>query len=163
MEATPTWFGMLLPDGSRLAAADTMSGLWTGRPPANRCPVIRKLSVDAAKVAPGATVTATLDGTDPEGDPLKAEWVLLREAGSYYADGRPESELPAFPAAIISGDATGARIAMPKDPGGYRLYAYLRDGKGGAATANVPLLVKGEAKAQETRPVRVEPRGATDE
>lgn len=150
MEATPTWFGMLLPDGSRLASADTMSGLWTGKPPANRCPVIRRLTVDAAEVEPGATVTATLDASDREGDTLKAEWVLLREAGSYHADGRSEAELPSFPEAIVSADAKGAKVAMPKDPGGYRLYTYVRDGKGGAATANVPVLVRGEAKPPET-------------
>src|SRR6516165_3768849 len=37
-EATATWFGMLLPGGKRLAAADTMQEMWTGKPPSNRCP-----------------------------------------------------------------------------------------------------------------------------
>ncbi|MEM6690486.1 MAG: glycoside hydrolase family 2 TIM barrel-domain containing protein, partial [Planctomycetota bacterium] len=39
-ETTATWFGMLLPDGSRLAAVDVISSAWTGKPPANRCPEI---------------------------------------------------------------------------------------------------------------------------
>ena len=34
---------------------------------------------------------------------------------------------------------------MPKDGGGYRLYAYVYDARGNAATANVPLFVKGPA------------------
>ena len=30
---------------------------------------------------------------------------------------------------------------MPKKPGKFRLFAYVRDGKGGGAVLNVPLLV----------------------
>ena len=33
MEATGTWFGMFLPDGSRLGAVDVMTELWSGKPP----------------------------------------------------------------------------------------------------------------------------------
>jgi hypothetical protein len=36
---------------------------------------------------------------------------------------------------------TGATIHAP-GPGIYRIYAYIRDGKGGGATANLPLLVE---------------------
>ena len=35
---------------------------------------------------------------------------------------------------------------MPKDPGPYRLFFYAHDAAGRAATANVPLLVKGEVR-----------------
>ena len=50
-EATATWFGMLLPDGSRLAAVDTMQELWTGKPPANRVPELRSLQLDGTRVS----------------------------------------------------------------------------------------------------------------
>ncbi len=33
MEATATWFGMFLPDGSRLGAVDVMTELWSGSAP----------------------------------------------------------------------------------------------------------------------------------
>jgi hypothetical protein len=36
---------------------------------------------------------------------------------------------------------------MPKDPGPYRLFLYAYDAAGSAATANVPLRVKGEVRA----------------
>ena len=67
-EATATWFGLLLPDGSRLGGVDALTELWTGKPPTNRCPVIRSLKLTGpAEVEPGTTVTATLDASDPDG------------------------------------------------------------------------------------------------
>ena len=42
---------------------------------------------------------------------------------------------------------------MPEDPGPYRLYCYVYDPSGGAAVANVPLLVKGEARTRMPFPV----------
>ena len=44
-EATATWFGLLLPDGSRLEAVDTLTELWTGKPPVSPCPQIRGIQV----------------------------------------------------------------------------------------------------------------------
>ena len=39
-EATATWYGLRLPDGSKLGAVDTLTELWSGHKPANLCPVI---------------------------------------------------------------------------------------------------------------------------
>ncbi|MGC9361403.1 MAG: glycoside hydrolase family 2 TIM barrel-domain containing protein, partial [Candidatus Syntrophosphaera sp.] len=39
-EATATWFGMLLPNGEKLAAVDAMTEVWRGKPPANLCPEV---------------------------------------------------------------------------------------------------------------------------
>ncbi len=41
MEATATWFGMFLSDGARLGAVDTMTELWSGKPPENLAPTDR--------------------------------------------------------------------------------------------------------------------------
>lgn len=143
-EATPTWYGILLPDGSRLAAADALAEAWSGRAPANRCPVIERLSLDGpGEVAPGARVRAGLKASDPEGDALAATWVLMRDASQYETGGVDQAALPSFPRAIERADASGAQLRMPTGGGRYRLFVYLRDGQGGAATANVPLLVQG--------------------
>jgi hypothetical protein len=40
---------------------------------------------------------------------------------------------------------------MPAEPGGYRLFAYVYDGQGGAAVGNLPLLVKGQIVAKPAR------------
>jgi hypothetical protein len=142
-EATATWFGLLLPDGSRTGAVDALAELWSGRPPSNRCPAVEPIRLEGpAEVQPGATVRATLAASDPEVDPLKVEWILCRE-GSYGSGGDREAEPPAFPEAIAEADARRVVLTMPKAGGAYRLFAYVRDGHGGAATANVPLFVRG--------------------
>lgn len=148
-EATATWFGMLLPDGCKLAAADTLSELWSGKPPANRCPAIQKLSLDGPdQVDPQATVQATLLASDPDGDQLKVRWLLSGEAEALGAGGDAEAAPETFPDAIVHTDEQDseqhAEIRLPAEPGGYRLFAYVYDGRGGAAVANVPLLVKGQ-------------------
>lgn len=144
-EATATWFGLLLPDGTRTGAADALAELWSGKPPANRCPTVKPITLGGpARVAPGATLTARLDAADPEGDPLRVEWTLLRE-GTYGAGGDAEAVPESLPGAITKADRTHAELKLPKEGGGYRLYAYVRDGKGGSATANVPLFVEGPA------------------
>src|SRR5205085_5682614 len=105
-EATATWFGMLLPDGSRTAAVDTLSELWTGRPPANRCPRIESIEIAGAnQVAPGTLVHATVNAIDPEGDKLRVEWQLHREAEEHATGGDHQPEPPTYPQAIVHADA----------------------------------------------------------
>jgi hypothetical protein len=142
MEATATWFGMLLPDGTRLAAAETMSELWTGKPPANRVPLIESIAFEGAdRVKRGDQLKVTLKASDPESDPLAAEWVLLRETTQYETGGDFMATPEQLVAAVHDATPTGATIHAP-GPGIYRIYAYIRDGKGGGATANLPLLVE---------------------
>ena len=145
-EATATWFGLLLPDGSRLGATDALSKLWTGKPPSRLCPVITALSVAGPdQVAPGATVKATLAASDPQKDPLTIQWVLQADSVTYHTGGGAEGALPTYPEAIVSSGPTAATIKMPIHKGGYRLYAYVRDTHGGAAVANVPLFVQSDS------------------
>lgn len=141
IEATSTWFGMLLPDESRLAATDTLSELWTGRPVPNRCPTIQPLSVETTdRTTPGGTLRIRLTTSDPERDALTVQWVLQREVGQYETGGDAIDTPPTFPAAIVNPSLTGVEVRMPDKPGIYRLYVYVRDNHGGAATANLPLL-----------------------
>lgn len=144
VEATATWFGMFLPDGHRLAAVDAMTELWSGKPPANRCPEIRSMKIAGpGKVDPGATVRVALDRSDYEGGPLKVSWELLRDLSEYKTGGDAVPKPPSFPDALVDERHDGVTLRMPKGGGRYRLLAYVRDGHGGAATANVPLLVTG--------------------
>lgn len=152
-EATATWFGMLLPDGSRLGPTDALTALWTGTPPAHPCPVIQGLHLQGPeRVEPGAMVQATLDTAATELSPLKAgngalkvDWVLQADSVTYHTGGGAEAVPPTFPDAIVRAERTQADVRMPTGGGGYRLYAYVHDTWGGAAVANVPVFVTGNA------------------
>ncbi len=142
-EVTATWFSMFLDDGTRLGAAEAVAELWTGKAPANRVPVIKSLTLNgAANGKPGATATAALEASDPEGDPLKITWSLQRDPGEYGSGGDKEEAPPTFPDAIVKSDKQTATIVFPNDGGLYRLFATVRDDHGGGAVANVPLRVE---------------------
>jgi hypothetical protein len=140
-ETTATWFGMLLPDGSRLAATDAMAEAWTGSPPKNRCPRIESLAADRTnKLKPGEVVEVRLATSDLENDPLTIKWVLRYDSGTVGVGGDYQAEEFSFADAVTSKGAE-ATLTVPAGGGGYRLFAYVFDDKGGAAVANVPLYV----------------------
>jgi hypothetical protein len=152
-EATATWFGMFLPDESRLEAVDVMSQFWTGKPPAVPCPKILSMKVDHDQVRPGGTVHATLETANPSGHLLTAKWVLTVDPARYITGGELSAPARVIDSAIIGGDLNGADIQMPNELGPYWLYAYVRDDAGGAATAVVPLNVADPSSAVAGRPV----------
>lgn len=142
-EGTATWFGILLPDDLRLAPADVLSELWTGKPVANRCPAIESLSLTGTdREPPGSVVQANLAVVDPEGDPLQTRWVLQAEPSQYSVGGDAEQAGAQFPDAITKTTANSAEVRLPPGGGGYRLLAYVTDDHGGGATANLPLYVE---------------------
>ena len=147
MEATATWFGMLLDDGARLGAVDVMTELWTGERPDNLSPTIEPIVIDAGpELEPGETITASTRVVDPDGDDITVTWVLRPESGDYHTGGDFRQALSEIDGVVVESDGGNATIRMPDEPGPYRLFAYAHDGAGNAATANIPLLVKGEVR-----------------
>ena len=149
MEGTETWFGMMLSDGSRLAVIDTMTELWTGEAPSDLAPAIEPISIDAeTELDPGAEFIASTSVIDPEGEAVAVRWILRGESGDYATGGDFRPALPEIEGSVIAVDGSSATIRMPDNPGAYRLFVYGSDPAGNAATANIPLLVKGEPRAQ---------------
>jgi Glycosyl hydrolases family 2, TIM barrel domain len=146
-ETTATWFGMFLPDGTRLAAAEAMSEAWLGSPPKNRCPRIESLKISLEeKGKPGEVVTAELKTSDTEKDSLQVKWVLRYDSGTIGVGGDAQAEELTF-AQAIEAQGMNAKLTLPAGGGGYRLFAYVYDGQGGAAVANVPLYVDAPIQA----------------
>lgn len=156
MEATDTWFGMFLRDGSRTAAIDTMTEIWSGRAPDDLAPSISRpeLSGDA-QVDPGQVIEARATAADPEGGDIRVEWLLRPESGDYLTGGDFRPSIPAVDGAVLETRADGATVRMPDEPGPYRLFVTAFDEAGNAATANVPLLVEGEASGVVRMPFPV--------
>jgi len=149
MEATATWFGLFLDDGSRLAAVDALAELWSGAPPANRAPAVEPLVIDGeAAVDPGAELRVRTATADADGDAISTRWALRPESGEYATGGDFRPLLSDIEGAVLEGRTDGATVRMPEEPGAYRLFYYAYDGSGNAATANIPLLVKGEVRTR---------------
>ncbi len=145
-ETTATWFGMFLRDGSKLQAVDTMTELWRGAPPADRCPIIKQLKIrNLRKFEPGSLITADLEAIDPHGQALQVRWVVQPEQPNKLTAGAEEQTLPEFTDFLLHSDARSAQLHTPQLPGQYRLFAYVRN-DAGAAVANVPFEVVNKSK-----------------
>ena len=148
-EATPTWFGLLLPDGSKLGAVDALTELWSGKKAKNLCPVIHSLTLEGSgQTTPGATIKVSLDVSDPENDSLVTTWDLQADPANYGTGGASQTTPPSYPEAVVSSSLKSVTLKMPSYGGAYRLYAYVRDGHGGAAVGNIPLNVKSDTASQ---------------
>ena len=154
MEATETWFGMFLADGAKTGAVDTMTEIWSGKPPADLAPNVGSLKLDgSAQVDPGTVVDVTTTIADPEGGDIRVRWELIPESGEYLTGGDYRPTIPPVEGAVLDGSLDGARVQMPEEPGPYRLFVFAYDEAGGVATANVPLLIKGEPQPRLPFPV----------
>jgi hypothetical protein len=141
-EATATWFGIFTHEGETTAVADVLQELWSGTPPANRAPEIRRMrGAPTDPIAPSGHIFAHVAAGDPDGDPLTWHWAVLPELKH---DG-PHKKIPMpEPVAdvVIKAEEHRVDVKGPSEPGIYRLYVWIKDGKGHAATANMPFEVK---------------------
>lgn len=142
-EVTPTWHSLLLPSGEWTQAAEAMAEAWGGTTPGgNRAPRLAALRLEPGQSWDrAATAHAVLEANDPDGDPLAVEWRILQESTELGVAGDPEPVPPDRSAALREPSAAGVRID-PLPPGKYRLFAIVRDGRGAAATANLPFQVR---------------------
>lgn len=144
-EITGTWYGMFLETGEKTPAVDAMSRAYSGTYPVNRSPVIKQLqcAADRKKVAPGAEFTAKAVVSDPENDAVACEWNVIRENGVKWAEGAHEPVPPTMKGCFPKGaDAAEVTVKAPVKPAAYRLFLFVRDGKGGGAAQNIPFLVE---------------------
>jgi hypothetical protein len=141
-EQTPTWFGMYLETGERLAAMDEISRSWRGQFPANRAPAIEPLVIGRDKLTAGAVTTVSVKASDPNGDALTFSWKVMHEPEVLGKGGDKEPVPPKVEGLVVPAGSTSPTLTAPDRPGAYRLYVTVRDGKGGAATANIPFLVQ---------------------
>ena len=149
-EKTHTWYGMFLADGSRTEAVQVMTYLWSGHWPVNRSPRLDPAPIHIGSengasqgpviVPPGAVLACHLEASDPDGDALQYSWDLrLDVSGDPHVGGDPEEPKPPIEGLVLGATGSRATFRLPETEGDYRLFAYVRDGHGNAATANLPL------------------------
>jgi hypothetical protein len=125
MEGTHTWFDMFLPDTEeRLGPVDALEELWTGHLPVHPVPQILSLESDVgqAEIAAGSQHEVRVVA---RGDGLSYRWEI-RGGGSEI---------------LWRGEGATVRFGAPHQAGAYRIFVYVSDSYGGAATANLPFFV----------------------
>ena len=147
-ERTPTWYGLLLEDGTRTEAMDVMQYIWTGEWPAQRAPQVEGMLLDGKIAAQnvilqaGMPYSARLDASDPNGGDLHYRWEIMRESTATEQGGDQE-EVPEAIWMPINEQGEGKRVwTSPRKPGLYRLFAHVYNADGLAGHANIPFLVE---------------------
>lgn len=148
-ETTPTWYGLFLEDGSETEVMDVLEKSWSGKYPDNRAPSIYKMEMNGAEtrasvyVKPGSKVAFDIESKDPDNDPLTYRYEILPESTDIKSGGDKESRPEPVKVETKDGGTPGKLIfKAPKKEGPYRLFTYIYDGNGNAATANFPFYVK---------------------
>ena len=85
MEATATWFGMLLEDGRETNVVNQMSSLWVEAEPENRAPVFHTLqNLGSNVVEAGEMLRFEASFSDPDGDDVALQWVVRPGSGCLH-------------------------------------------------------------------------------
>jgi hypothetical protein len=147
-ERTPTWYGMFLNSGEETEPVDIMHRVWTGTWPTNRSPRLEGVWLDG-KTAPqnirlhsGQAYVAKVAASDPEQDSLTYRWEVMEESAEAKIGGDAESKPALVPDLIATPRKSEISLQAPNKPGAYRLFAYVFDGHGHAAHANIPFYVE---------------------
>lgn len=147
-ERTPTWYGLILKSGEETEMVDMMHYLWNNKWPDNRAPQLNDLLLNGQNAAASITVkenqvcNSKVFAIDPDSDTLSYKWEILNEVPvekqSEGGDFEPSSDK------VLGFDygQKGDELTFKAPPKGeYRLFIYVIDHQGNAATANIPFLV----------------------
>lgn len=159
-----TWYHMFLRGTrERLAAVEAMQLAWTGRLPASLAPEIVhwEASAGLSEVAPGSRHTAVVAVRHPSRAPYEVRWEMEEGMDRPTPDRQWPRKVSDFIIRVEDDRLTHREVAhgslqtsvgtnritfeVPRRPGPYRLYVYVVDEAGCAATGNVPFLVREHA------------------
>jgi hypothetical protein len=114
------WFN-LTPGGEKRLSYYAVRQAFGGAGGGNTAPVINSMTLSRTTDVPaGGTITVNVNATDPDGDPLTHEF----KVGGKYIDGS---------GALVSTPFSGSgpfTVTVPERLGVWKLYDYVRDGKG---------------------------------
>lgn len=150
IEYTPTWCGLFLSTGEETETVGVMKYLWSGQWAENKAPQIAGITLDrfpakkSIVVEPNSLHRVAAPATDPDGDPLTYEWVLMYESSNKLAGGDAEAKPKEIKGRVTAEQPGTASIIAPSLFGAYRVYVYIYDGKNHVATANFPFYVDSE-------------------
>lgn len=144
LEETPTWYGLFLPTGDETEVVDVMQYVWTGQWPSNRAPRITSGRIEGKTASQSIVITkdqgntAEIVATDPDGDPLSYEFLILPATGYNGTTNTPPATFPYLPGLVTSANGNTIVFKAPENLRNYRLYIQVRDDHNNVATMNIP-------------------------
>ena len=93
----------------------------------------------------GDVCTIKIDAYDPDNDKLEYRWELLPESTDIRSGGDAEAKPEAMDFKTIKEENGMLQFRAPLRKGPYRMFLYIYDGNGNAATVNLPFYVKGDS------------------
>lgn len=148
-ERTPSWYGVFLEQGQYTESAQVMGTLWTDRAPER--PVAKLVSLDIDGLEAPASIflteqkhySARVAVDYQQTETLSYHWELLKEVDKTLESDGGDFEPRPDTVWQQSGDSSLDSVEFPApEPGEYRLFVLVLDSHGGAATANLPVLVE---------------------
>lgn len=147
-ERTHSWYGMFIESGERTEAVNVMQYVWSGQWPANRAPRIESIRIDGRAAGdnvylkPGTPHVAALKVQDPDGDAMTLRWEVMPEVARAGYAGMGEKRSKPMTELVKEVRDRQITFAAPDQEGAYRVFVFVLDGQGNAATANIPFFVK---------------------
>lgn len=157
-ERTPTWYGMFLESGEETETVDVLQHLWTGQWPEVRSPQVKAFTLDGkaaqqnVRLKAGQTYPAKVLAQSLGNAPLRYSWEVMEESGAQSTGGDFEHAPPRLTGLVSGGESGEAQITAPTKPGAYRLFAYVLNGQGKAAHANIPFYVDTKTATVASQP-----------
>ena len=147
-ERTHTWFSLFSEQGEITPMIDALERIWTDTVSGNHAPQAQAIRFEGFEdqenvyLAPGDTVLLKVYPEDPDGDELAISWELLPEGDYMLTTGGDEEARPEPLDVELKTYDNMVWFAVPEKSGPYRIFAYVRDGKGGFGSHNLPFFVK---------------------
>ena len=147
-ETTPTWYGLFLEDGSMTPAIDVLHRHWKGTEPANRAPDLLSMTMDgkeryaSLEYDRGSNAQFEVKYEDKDQDAVTMKVEIIPESTDIRAGGDKEARPESVFTSTYDAPSGAIDLDLPDDPGAYRVFVYLHDSKGKAATGNFPFYVR---------------------
>jgi len=132
-----------------MEAAQVMQYLWTGKWQEHRAPIISELTIDgltfgdSVHLKNNGNYKAEVTIDKKTNNALRYSWEIMREVDKYVESDGGDFEPTPEVVWHQSETETSHQIEFKAPSAGeYRLYVYIEDAYGSAATANLPILVE---------------------
>ncbi len=144
-EATYTWFGLWV-GMATTEMIDVLEYSWTGIWPDNRAPGVESVTINGLGQKSNLRLSSHINNrveviaTDPEGDTLDYEFLVLPESGDYLTEAMQGATYRCIPGVVTKEEGGSALLTFDEIHNhlNLRLYVLIRDGHGHIATATFP-------------------------